>query len=234
MRSAANRRLTPLAVAIAVPALSALSVASQASAATIYACVNKRTGVARVFTHKPRCRRNETRLLWNTPGPAGRNGANGKNGATGKTGQAGKNGTNGTNGTNGAVNGYSAGKPEFTEFTGKEAVIVTRSLPAGSYILTAKTVVSATASAVPIRAAAVCVLLDGGLAPLDSAGWNTGLVEDSGKLIGETTLSLAAAVTLKATTFVSLACSDLSPQEHELKIGAAFSQIVAVQTALNS
>jgi hypothetical protein len=228
------RRTGQLASAAAALALAALVVTPSAGAATLYACVNKRTGAARLFSYKPRCKRGQARLSWNTEGPAGKNGANGKNGATGKNGSNGKNGTNGTNGTSPTINGYSATKSEYTEFTvSKEApaVILTKSLNAGNYILSAKTVLSATANA-PTRAAAACELIDGGPA-LDTSGWDAPLAEDSGKLIGETTLSLEAAVSLKATTVISLVCTDLSPAENELKIGAASSQIVAVQTTQN-
>jgi hypothetical protein len=121
------------------------------------------------------------------------------------------------------------------EFTGKkEATILSMSLPVGSYIVSAKTVVSASAATTGFRAAVVCELLDGGPgAVLDTSGWDTGLVEDSGKFIGETTLALDAAVTLKAATIVSLACSDQSPEATEPKVGAASSQIVAVETTQN-
>jgi hypothetical protein len=231
----ASRRIGQLISVLVAIALIALAVASSAGASTLYACVNKRTGAARLFAYKPRCKRGQVRLSWNTQGPAGRNGVNGKNGATGKTGPAGKNGNPGSNGTNGAVGGFAASKSGSTEFTGDvEATILTKALNAGSYIVSAKTVVSSTATAA-IKAAAVCELLDGGPgAVLDSAGWDTGLVQEvPGSFIGEATLSLEAAVTFKATTTVALVCTDRSPDKEGQKIGAAFSQIVAVQTTQN-
>jgi hypothetical protein len=230
------RRIGQLAVVLAALALLTLAVASSAGASTLYACVNKRTGAARLFSYKPRCKRGQERLSWNTEGPVGKNGANGKNGATGKTGPTGKTGNTGLAGTNGAVSGYSASKPESVEFTAdKEATILTKALSAGSYIVSAKTVVSSTATAA-IKAAAVCELLDGGPgAVVDTAGWDTELAQEipSG-FIGETTLSLEAAVTFKATATVSLVCIDRSPDKEGQKIGAAFSQIVAVQTSQNA
>ncbi len=227
-------RLTAAAGAVATLALAALASSPPASAQTIYACVNKRTGAARLYyTREPRCKRGQARLSWNTQGPAGRNGANGKNGATGKTGPTGKNGTNGTNGNNGAVAGYSASEPAFTEFTGKkEVTILAKTVPAGSYVVSAKTVLSSSAT-LGIRAAGVCELLNGG-AVVDTSGWDAGLVQESTKYIGEATLSLQAAVSVKATTVLSLVCSDLSPDEDAQLIGAALSQIAAVQTTQNS
>jgi hypothetical protein len=233
-----SRRLGSVTGALAVLVLAALAVAPQAGAATLYACVNKRTATARVFTHRPFCRRNERLVAWNAQGPAGKNGANGKTGATGRTGATGatgKTGATGSAGTNAADGGYVAGTAAFTEFTGKkEATIVSKALPAGSYIVMAKTVLSATATTA-VRAAGVCQLLEGGpSAVVDTSGWDTGLAGESGSFLGEATISLEGAVTLKATTVVSLVCSDVSPSSSEPKIGASFSQIVAVQTTQNS
>jgi hypothetical protein len=232
-----NSRFAPIIAVLAASSLVALAAAPAASAATLYACVNKRTGAARVFTRKPSCRKHETRVSWNTQGPAGKTGVPGKNGTTGKTGPSGKNGTNGTDGSNGAANGYYASATEFAEFTGKtEFTVLGEAVPAGSYIVSAKTVVSSSAK-LSTRAASVCELLVGGVVA-DTAGWDAGLVEESAKWVGEATLSLDAAVTVKARTTLSLVCSDLSPDAspntNEQKVGAAFSQMVAGQTTQNS
>jgi len=229
------RRLGNLAGALLALAFALLVLAPGASATTIYACVNKRTSAARIFTRKPRCRRNETRFVFGTQGPAGKNGANGKNGATGKTGPTGKTGTEGKAGPGGAVDGYSSSEPKSIEFTGKkEVTILTKTVPAGSYVVSAKTVVSSAATA-GIKAAGVCELLDGGPgAELDRSGWDAELAEvNPASFIGEATLSLQAAVTVKATTALSLVCSDLSPDEDAQTIAAASSQIAATQTTQN-
>ncbi len=71
--------------------LSAFVAAPQANAATIYACV-KKNGTARFVTKKAKCKKKESKLSWNSEGPAGKNGlngANGKDGAQGKEGPAG-------------------------------------------------------------------------------------------------------------------------------------------------
>jgi hypothetical protein len=233
----AQHRAVKSASALAVIVLAALGVASSAGASTLYACVNKRTGAARLFSYKPRCKRGQERLSWNTVGPAGKNGANGKNGATGKAGPTGKTGNPGSSGTNGAVAGYSASQPASVEFTGKKeaarVTVLTKTVNAGNYLVFAKTVVSASASS-PTRAAGVCELLEG-TSTIDTSGWDTELAPViSGSDISEEPLSLEAAVSLKATTALSLVCSDLSPDEDGLKIGAAFSQLLAVQTNQNS
>lgn len=231
------RRAGQLICALAALALGALVVASSAGASTLYACVNKRTGAARLFAYKPKCKRGQARLSWNTQGPAGRNGANGKNGATGKTGPGGKTGAQGLIGPSGAVGGYAASEPASVEFTGKKeaarVTVLTNTLTAGSYLVFAKTVVSSSATS-PTRAAGVCELLEG-TAPIDTSGWDTELAMVlSGSYISEATLSLEAAVSLKATTALSIVCSDLSPDEAGLKVGAASSQLVAVRTTGNS
>lgn len=92
MSTSITRRGVTLLAAGTISLFAALATASQAGAATYYACV-KKSGAAHVFTKKPRCRRGEKRLSWNNVGPAGKNGNNGKNG---------RNGNNGTNGINGA------------------------------------------------------------------------------------------------------------------------------------
>jgi hypothetical protein len=192
-----SRHAGQLVCVIAALALAALVVTPSAGAATLYACVNKRTGAARLFSYKPRCKRGQERLSWNTEGPESKAG--------------------------------------YTEFTKKEeATILTKSLPAGNYIVSAKTVLSSSASAV-VRVAAVCDLLDGGPGSVvDTSGWDAALVEElPGGFIGETTLSFEAAVSLSATASVSLVCTDRSPDKEGQKIGAASSQIVAVQTSQN-
>jgi hypothetical protein len=85
--------------------LTVLAIAPEAGAATIYACVKNKTGTARVFTKKPKCKKGETRLSWNTTGPAGRDGTNGIGGAVGKEGSAGQEGAAGKGGP--------AGQPQF-------------------------------------------------------------------------------------------------------------------------
>lgn len=77
----------PLALAATVALIvMALAGAAQAQASTIYACA-KKNGTARVYTKKPKCKKGEKLLSWNTTGPAGKNGANGANGSNGAAGQ---------------------------------------------------------------------------------------------------------------------------------------------------
>lgn len=84
-------RATAIVLAAGAILLGALASAPQAGAATLYACI-KKNGTAHIYAKKPKCKKHETKLSWNTEGPAGKNGtngANGKDGATGKEGPAG-------------------------------------------------------------------------------------------------------------------------------------------------
>jgi hypothetical protein len=110
MSTSITRRGT-LAAAAIISLLAALGTASQASAATYYACV-KKSGAAHIYTKKPKCKRGERKLSWNNRGPAGRNGANGKNGA---------NGTNGINGAAGAPGGFFGVLPSGKTMSGTYA-----------------------------------------------------------------------------------------------------------------
>ncbi len=84
MSIATSRR--GLTVLIAAGALvAALGAAQQADAQLLYACV-KRSGSARIFTKKPKCKKGELKLSWNSQGSPGKNGLNGANGTNGKKG----------------------------------------------------------------------------------------------------------------------------------------------------
>ncbi len=69
--------------------VAALTAAPPSQAATLYACV-KKNGSAKVFSKKPKCKKGEKKLSWNTAGPAGANGKNGINGTNGKEGAPGQ------------------------------------------------------------------------------------------------------------------------------------------------
>jgi hypothetical protein len=97
MSIARNRRMLVGLAACAALMTAVLAAAPQAQASTLFACV-KKSGAARVFSKKPKCKKGETLLSWNSQGAAGKNGVNGINGAGGKDGAAGKDGTNGTEG----------------------------------------------------------------------------------------------------------------------------------------
>ncbi|MCW3031458.1 MAG: hypothetical protein JWM66_1591 [Solirubrobacterales bacterium] len=171
---------------------------SQADASTLYACV-KKNGDARILTKRPKCKRRESRLSWNVAGPAGRNGLNGGNGAPGSDGAAGrtgaagkdgvngkdglngKDGVNGLDGANGAVGGFAAAQAagEAVSYSaateGSPATILSKSLPAGNFIVAAKAELVYTDTKAGGAAATVCKLIDipagGGATSSDTSSW---------------------------------------------------------------
>lgn len=226
-----SRTLRTAVVAGAL-AVAAFAYAAQAGASTVYVCAKHKGGTVRVVTARAHCHRGESKLSWNTS-QAGASGANGKEGPRGKEGPQGKEGPAGKDGANGAVAGYFASNEALVDFTGAvEVTILKRTLPAGNYIVFAKTTLSSQATAV-IRAGAHCELLDG-TTVLDTSLWSQWLVTYGAAYTGDTTLSLQAALSTKAPSTLSLTCNDLSADEKSQTIGAQFSQIDAIQTSQNS
>lgn len=84
-----DRRLLGLLATVGASLLLiALGTAGSAGAATIYACQKKKGGTIRIVSAKAKCnKKTETKISWNTEGPAGKNGANGTNGTNGAAGQ---------------------------------------------------------------------------------------------------------------------------------------------------
>jgi hypothetical protein len=93
MSIAPTRRCLVVLAAAAALLLAGLA-ASQADAATLYACV-KKNGNSRLFSNKPKCKKGEKKLTWNIEGMTGRNGTNGLNGANGANGKDGAQGKEG-------------------------------------------------------------------------------------------------------------------------------------------
>jgi hypothetical protein len=233
----ARRRSLPLAIAAALT-VAGLAGATQAQASTLYACV-KKSGTARVFTKKPKCKKGESKISWNTSGPAGANGTNGKNGTNGS------NGSNGTNGANGAVGGFSASGGEVTYTTateGSPATVLSKALPAGNFIVTGKAELLLSDNKTGGEAGTTCKLIDipsgGGTTTTDRSSWLT-LINSPFIFVdlAQTTLPFNMAVSspTRAST-VSLVCY-LTIKEAAggvLTATANESQITAVQTTSNS
>jgi hypothetical protein len=172
-------------------------------------------------------------------GANGRNGTNGTNGA---------NGTNGTNGANGAVAGLSA---VFTgsatipsgSNTGNFVTVVSKTLPAGDYIVNAKAETSATATNGTPTYPGVeteCDLFSGSTS-VDTSQATVALTPVhfiSTFLQSGTTLPLGAALELSASTTVSIQCQLKLPLQADAPAGLAAAAtnavITAVQTSSNS
>jgi hypothetical protein len=180
-------------------------------------------------------------------GVTGVNGATGVTGTSGATGTTGGTGPSGPTGVAGAVSGYSArqapGKHTFTSATeSSPTTIVSRELPAGSYIVDAKVEVQLSNTTAEGGAAVVCTLVDtpteGGTPATDRAGLMTPIdVLYAGFFFATNSLPLTLVVSSPAhTSKIVIACyvSLESANGGEFSATASNAAITAVQTTQNS
>jgi len=204
--------------------------AHSAGAATIHACVNRHSGSARLVGAHARCRHRERSVSWNTIGPSGVPGA------------AGRPGTNGTNGTNGAGVDYGAASPNLVMLGEGEtgSVVASRTIPAGSYFVSAKTVVGAIKGKAATFLAVICELVDTTGTPsiteaasaLDAAEWVGQLANSGTEFGGATTLALQGQLTTTQPTTLALLCG-VAVGAKEATFLAVSSQLNALQTTAN-
>jgi hypothetical protein len=128
-----TRRAVAL-LAAGLPLAGALAAAPQAAASPLYACV-KKGGDAHVFTKKPKCKKGEAKVSWNSVGPAGKNGANGSNGTNGTNGSNGSNGETGPIGPSTSYQNLDASHTLPEPGGGLGTPINTLTLPAGTYLV---------------------------------------------------------------------------------------------------
>jgi hypothetical protein len=141
MSTSITSRGVALIAAAAVSLLAAFAMASQADAATLYACVKKEGGSMRLVSQHAKCTKSERKVGWSTTGPAGKNGANGAAGAGGKNGSNGSNGSNGNNGANGSALGLYAfkdGPVALASVATEQTVATLANVPPGKYLFNAK------------------------------------------------------------------------------------------------
>lgn len=192
-----------MATAVAGGALAASS-----THGAIKACVNHKNGTLYKAKH---CKRHDQSLEWNKQGPRGKAG------------------------TNGAVHGFAAthaGAVDFTSATaGSPKTILTESLPAGSFIINAKTVTSETHSTVATALLATCALSDG-RASDNSQVWlpDTNIYDPAE---GTAPLPFDLAVTSTSPSVVKLACWAQVTAGGQT-FNASNSVITAIQTASNT
>ncbi|HWJ49744.1 MAG TPA: collagen-like protein [Solirubrobacteraceae bacterium] len=219
-------RLPAAASVLGALALACLSTAPVASASTLYACVKSKSGATRIVTRKAKCRHGERKLSWNTAGPTGPAGASGSTGATGAP------------GANGAVAAYTATNNGSVAIVPlKEIVALTKTVPPGSYSVSAKTVPVAEAAAEG-HAELTCGLTDNpGTAyvpetlAIDFAAWISPLVKRAS--VGystATTLSLLSPVTSTVTSTLAIVCGS-SEEVAGVTIGLVYSQLSAIQVS---
>jgi hypothetical protein len=220
-----TRFISTTAVAAAAIGLlmltAAFASASTSAATTIYACVSKKAGTMRIVSAKAKCKRAEHKLSWNISGPAGAPGATGSPGAAG---------------TNGVGADYASSIFGPTELAGSE-VVVTKTIPAGSYFVNAKTVVGADAKAV-VFVGVICELVDTsgtvGVVELpqalDLGEWQQQLANVSGtEYDAATTLAMQTQLTTTEPTTLGIVCVPVNGSK-EAKFFAVASQLSALQT----
>jgi hypothetical protein len=160
--------------------------------------------------------------LTGTTGPAGANGAAGANGIDGTAGLAGTNGTNGTNGSDGTDGANGTITPLSTTHgltalptASPPTTVVELTVPAGSYVILAKTQLSHTGAG-----DSVDCWLKAGVATLDQIAMKTL------PALAAVPASLQAVVTLSSTTQLSVECDVFTAN------GAAnFSSLIAMPTS---
>jgi hypothetical protein len=207
------------AIALLTPAA-----ASAAGATTIYACVSKKNGAMRIVSAKAKCKRGEHKLSWGASGPAG---APGATGAAGSPGAA---------GANGVGVDYASSVFGPTELAASE-VVITKTIPAGSYFVNAKTVVGADAKT-EVFVGVICELVDTsgtvGVVELpqalDLGEWQQQLSKSFGtEYDAATTLAMQAQLTTTEPTTLGIVCVPVNGSK-EAEFFAAASQLSALQT----
>jgi hypothetical protein len=170
---------------------------------------------------------------------AGPRGAKGATGSQGAQGNAGTNGTNGTNGVNGAVAGYS-GTGQVSMGTQTQLTVLTKTLPAGSYVISGSVAVQAQrpgATPSSTGASVQCGLtLSGSAAVFETftSPWD-GQADET----ADGTISFATAGKLTSPGTVTISCTNDSGLAGQQDNGTYASigligYVTAVQTTSNS
>jgi Collagen triple helix repeat (20 copies) len=192
-------------------------------------------------------------------GANGSNGTSGEKGLTGETGARGELGAKGESGGTGTVTGYSASEPptgllegvKFSEATeGSPAVVLTKALPAGSFMASGKVNIGIAATAPGGEAYVECALVDtpeGGSPTSDMATFGsattapipnpiTTLWGAATTLPMELPVSTTVPSTLAVNCWVFFASGGENAQKEpgDFIAEASFAQIQAVQTTTNS
>jgi hypothetical protein len=214
----------PAAVGIGLAMFATLAMAQAAQASTIHACVKPESGQTRIVGSKTRCHHGEHRLSWNTAGPRG---ATGSKGATGSQGGP---GPEGRAGADGAGTSFEAASEEVELPKAASTTLITKVLPPGSYVISAKTIVEGESTAKGV-AVGLCELTDqpgttgtGGAVSVDVGTWDSPLGENSPtKWLAASTLSLQGSLKSNVTTLLRMYCIDFGEtllRAHESKMRA--------------
>jgi hypothetical protein len=201
-----------LAVALGGAAWAAIPTAE----GVIHGCYNKRSGQLRVIdtaTHA-KCGRREAELNWEEIGPPGPRGGGGARGATGPPGPT---------GPEGPSNAYVASQSGPATLSGTARGVLTLSLPAGKYVLSASVRIADEATETGVATCAIKGL------PGPPTPEATATVQHVSGIQASETVPLDGAATLTAPATVELSCTQLSGTGSATTASQA--QIDAVQVA---
>ena len=239
--SAFTRRAATAGLAVLGPlSLAMLAASPRVDGAVVYACA-KNGAAIHLVAKKSRCNKGEARLELSTKGPRGVTGATGPIGATGPagaaglpgaTGKPGVTGATGPTGQAGAAAGYSeTQKSELVNISTSVAqVILSKTLPAGNYIVSAKIETSASGSAAG-SVETECELV-AGVSVLDSSIWIGTLALLAEGNVAATTMPLDAPVEAAEPRTVSVLCRTVqSTAAAEAVVLASKGQLQAVQSS---
>jgi hypothetical protein len=204
-----GRSLLLAVAALALIILATLSTGT-ARAATIHACVKPGSGATRIVGAKAKCHHGEQKLSWSSSGPAGPNGAAGANGTAGAPGPEGKAGPTGSSAL------YTALDFESKTISTGETTVLNKTLPPGSFAVSAKTTIVAEASTQAFTEG-LCVLTDrpgttgvGEAAQLDISAWAGGLGEKgTNEFEADSALVLQGFLISKVTSTLSMVCLNI-------------------------
>jgi hypothetical protein len=203
---------------------------ASAGAASIYACVNKHSGSARIVSSKTKCKKTERRVSWNTtgaPGPAG------------KTGATGAAGTPGSNGVGADYGGMALGPTPLAPTTTGD-LVVSKTIPAGSYLVSADTVALAIEAKSPLTVAVACELVDTTGTPvfvesneaIDLGDWVGSLAKLGSSYEGAASLHMQGQLTTTQSSTLALLCTAIEGGK-EATVDVYASHLNALQTTAN-
>ena len=209
-------------LALVIVAAAGVALAAGGGAKKITVCVSKSDGT---LYQAKKCEKHDKKLTWNQKGQTG---------ATGPTGPA---GANGANGANGAVHGYSAQSGASVDITKKTAytTIVSKDLPAGSYLVNGQAVLQGLDTESPGQATDDTCRLVAGAAESLPVTWSSPLGGIFLFRVASGSVSMQMPLTAAGTTTVSLQCKNLlnAPPANWTNT-VVNASITAVQTSSNS
>lgn len=162
-------------------------------------------------------------------GPAGATGTAGVSGPTGVTGAA------GATGPGGAVAGYSASATGVDFTGGTDTLIVSKSLPAGDYVLSGAATITAQSASASTPFVVTCTLSDTGSTSSDTSEF-AGITNMPVVIVFHSVFSLpfAVAVQTTGTSTAAITCTDALNGGNNYSAIATSATLTAVQTTTNS